>query len=411
MKRTNQILVMGINHHYAPVAVRETLDPDVLIQTIQKRFYPRLITEFILLATCNRTEIYVVTSAPNKVETKFQSLFPVKKYYLYRNNEAVSHIMQVSSGLDSMILGETEILAQIRQAYKKAMERKTIGPILHQLCKDALKVGKQTRNTTKIGEGITSIAQASLLLAKNKLGNLAKKNVLLIGAGDIVARILNSLNKQGITNCTIINRTYSHADILRKKFKVQAMEFKELPALLKKSDLVISATSSHKKIITATAIKQTMKNRPFRPLCLIDLAVPRDIDENASKIPGVYLFNIDAMQTLVNKNVASRKKAVKEVQNIIAFETDKYLQWYKTREAVPVLTALTAKSGAIKNFELEKALQKLAHLNEHDKKVIATLAKRLESKLIARPVANVKVVTQNTKKDEYLTLVKMLFEL
>ncbi|HVA97128.1 MAG TPA: glutamyl-tRNA reductase [Candidatus Acidoferrales bacterium] len=405
------ILVMGINHTYAPVAIRETIDPEKIFQEIHSRWFPRLISEFFILSTCNRTEIYVVTPNSKKVEKKLESLFPEKKYYLYENNEAVKHIFYVSSGLDSMILGETEILAQIRRAYKETTQKDTVGPVLHQLCKDALRVGKHTRTTTRIGEGITSIAQAAILLAKKCLGTISDKKILLIGAGDIAERVLNSLQKHSVTDITVINRTYHRAGIVTDKYGGTPKVFTQLPLLIAQSDLVISATSSLETIISAVQIRKAMKERSTRPLCLIDLAVPRDIDENASKIASVHLYNIDAMQKLVNTNVAVRKKAVTTVEKIIQKETEQFSNWYKTRKAAPLLTELTAQSTAIKDKELARALQKLTHLNSHDKRVIATLAKRLEGKILARPIANLKKATQGTKSQDYLALAKSLFEL
>ena len=411
MEQSATIFVLGINHTTTSVEMRELVDHEKLFQTIYKNLFPKLISEFMILSTCNRTEIYVISQDWQSVKKNLQNIFRDPNSYIYESSDAIKHFFSVAAGLDSMMLGETEILAQIRQAYIKAMQNKTIGPILHQLNKDALRIGKHTRNTTRIGEGVTSSSQAAILLAKKRLGDLTNKNVLIIGAGDIAQRVLNALSKQETTTITVSNRTYHHAKKLTDTYGGMPTSFKELPKCIANSDVVISATSSSEIIIPAEMITYAMEKRSSKPLYLIDLAVPRDIEESVSKIENVYLYNIDALQELVNKNFKIRKKAVYEVKNIIDGEVSRYMLWYRTRRAVPILTALTKKSEDIKNKELANALQKLSHLNKHDKKIIAILAKRLESKILARPIANLKQITNDTKGQEYLEVVKMLFEL
>lgn len=411
MVKTGEILAIGINHLYALVAIREKLNAEKIAETISSRFFPHLFTEWIILSTCNRTEIYVVTSDPEKAEEVLRAFFPVKAHYFYKNSEAIRHLFSVAAGLDSMIVGESEILSQIRNTYKKAIIRKTIGPLLHQLLKDALRIGKNVRHTTQIGEGITSITQAAILLAKKRMGTLFNKMVLLIGAGEMAEHMLTSLIYQGITNVTVINRTHERAIVMTKKLGGIPVAFDELASLLARCDLVISATSSPGSIISAKLVQEAVKLRNSRLLCMIDLAVPRDIETQVSRVKGVQLYNIDDMQKLVNTTVARRRNAASRVLVNIGSGVDRYLYWRKLRKAAILLQSLTIASDAIREKELERALKKIPHANSHDKKVMAILAKRIEKKLLAKPIANLKHTMQSENSQVYLDVVKALYEL
>src|SRR5260221_2142929 len=409
MSNSGEILVIGVNYKSASVEIREKINPETLSQKVSS--HDNIFSEWAILSTCNRTEIYTITTSSARGEKILKSTFPVKGFYLYSNKDAVEHLYSVAAGLDSMVLGESEIQSQIKKAYQKAVDAQSIGTTLHQLFKETIRVSKYIRNKTQISKGVTSLAQSTLILARKQLKTLYDRKIVLIGAGDIVYTICKSLHDQEIANITVVNRTYKHAALLVSKFGGKAVTFDMLPSLLVQSDLVISAVASPKIIISHPMLQRAMEERGNRLLCLIDLAVPRNIEVKVSKLTNVLLFDIDDMQKLVNTGVATRKKAADNAKKIIKNEVEKFLLWNKTQKAVPVLKALTKNSAIIRDQELTKALNKLSHVSIHDKKIIATLAKRLESKLLARLIANLKQVTKEENAQEYLSMIGMLFEL
>lgn len=407
--------LIGVNYKSASVSLRENLHIDELTKSIYTTCFPHLCSEFAILATCNRIEIYIVTNNAIKVEDIVKKLFTNKKLqpYVYKDQSAVKHFYTVASGLDSMILGESDILAQIRQSYKSANEKQTIGPILHQLCKEALRIGKRIRYETNIGTGITSIAHAAVLVAKRNITDFQKCHVLIIGAGNMALRSIKNLKQENISQITITNRTHKKAQQLASLLGVKVIRFSELKKVLIDIDLVISVTASPKIILSAVVIKNVMKSRSSRPLYLFDLAVPRDIESSAVSISNVHIYNIDEINKLINKNFKNREKEVDKIKIIIDEEVNQFWIWYYQRRSVPLLNALQNKAICIRDAELKRALQKLEYLqlDENEKNIIASLAKRIEGKLLAKPITTVKRLSVEENGNEYLNMIRELFDL
>jgi glutamyl-tRNA reductase len=391
------IVVIGISHNNASLELLEQINAPLLSKGMHA-WFPRLFIEWAMISTCNRTEMYVVTNEIEKAETVLKKLFKIKTKYVYYNQQAVKHLFYVASGADSIILGETEILAQIKQSYRSAIAGKMIGPILHELYKESLKVGKRARHNTGIGVGMISLAQIAITVVKKRVKAFDKEQVLVIGAGMMGQKVVKSLLDNGFSDITVANRTYDKAHNLADKFKIEAVNFDELEHGLQKFDVIICVTSSPTSLIKRAMLKKAMQKRALRSLCIIDLAVPRNVDKNVTSIPNVSLYNIDDLQKLATSNVKKRKKALSDVEQIIDEEVEKFWRWYLARRSVPLVTALNRKAEEVHKKELELALNKLDHLNlsQREKNIIAQLSRRVANKMIAKPIARIKYYAQKS---------------
>ncbi|MBI4787642.1 MAG: glutamyl-tRNA reductase [Chloroflexi bacterium] len=422
----SQILMMGLNHTTAPVQVREQIASapcirDETLDRLQSNLTTAVFSERLILSTCNRTEIYTVTSHAGQAERLLRRLFAAQEtlsgaadfLYTYTRRDLVAHLFAVASGIDSMILGEFEILGQVRAAYRKAAENKTIGPILHKLFKDAIHVGKRAHSETQIGAGASSVGYAAVALARRHLGALSGLSALVIGAGDMARRAAKNLAADGAATIIVANRTVDHGSQLAAEIGGHAITFDELPRVLSQADLVISATGAPHIILDRDMIRAAMAVRPDRPLCLLDIAVPRDIDPGVAQMPGVALYNIDDLQQLVDANRASREQAVEQVHAIIAEEADTFWRWFAERRAAPVIADLRERAEQIRAAELDKALRRLGHLqlSARDRNVLASLSTGIVNKLLAAPTIHLKERVQSGDGQPYLETLRELFEL
>lgn len=421
------ILTVGLNHTTAPIRVRELIASapcmrDDALDYLRKELDPHTFPEALVLSTCNRTEVYTVTTDRSIGEQALQRLFAgnealaaagAEYLYAYSDRPAVEHLFSVASGIDSMLVGEFEILGQVRSAYLTAGRAKTIGPVFHRLFKDAIHAGKRARAETSIGAGAMSATYAAVTLARQHLGSLAGRHILVIGTGEMGQRAARNLVDSGASTVIVANRTLDHAKELAAELGGRAVRFDELADALAQADLVLSATSAPHIVLSAAAVRTAMATRPERPLCLLDIAVPRDIDPEAAQIENVHLYNIDDLQQLVDQNVAAREEAIVQVKKIVSEEVTSFWHWYLGRKAAPLLADLNSRSEAIRSAELEKALRRLGHLNltERDRNVITALSAGIVSKLLASPTAHLKHHAQNGDGQLYLDVVRELFDL
>jgi glutamyl-tRNA reductase len=421
------VLLVGLNHTTAPVHVREHALPfacarDEVYQHFRANLDPTLFPEYLILATCNRTEIYAVTTDRARARAAlrdafaFESAFPAPvSDYLYEaaDRAAVEHLFAVACGIDSLVLGEFEILGQVRRAYQEAAAQQTVGATLHQLFQAAMHVGKRARAETDIGHGAQSVAYAAVALARQKLGSLNGRRALVIGAGEMGRRAAENLAEDGECRVTVISRTFAHADELAQSIRAHAAPFEALETALAQADLVIGATRAPHLILRARDLARVMQTRPAQPLCLIDIAVPRNIDPDASQLPNVQLYNIDDLQQVVAETRAARLHALEQVRAIIADQVEEFWQWYLTRRAAPLLRELYSRAETIRQAELEKTLRRLNHLglSEREVNIIAALSAGLVSKLLAGPTANLKIHLQDGNGQMYLEALRDLFDL
>lgn len=413
------IIVSGINHHTAPVEIRERLsfDNELARQANQQLVEKGILQEALVLSTCNRTEIYGVIddfSALNGQIPHFISevklagnAIPATLFYQRKQREAIHHLFRVASGLDSMVVGEAQILGQVKQAYQCAAEAGTTELKLNKLFHHAFRVGKRVRTETKIGEGAVSIASVSVDLAKKIFGNLAGKKLLLIGAGEMAQHMLAQLKIYGANQTFIINRTKQRAEILANAFDATVIPFDELQNAVKMADLVIASTASKAAVLQAEAIKQMMVQRKSHPLFLIDIAVPRNIDPDAKKLENVHLYNIDDLQSIVAQNFGNRKNEVPKVEQIVTEELEQFLEWY---EALPVrytIQQIQEHFEAIRQMSIERNRK---FFKEEDWDQMDKFSKSLMKKFLHSPIMRLKSCPETGNLCERCT-VKAVFGL
>lgn len=423
---SQQILMMGVNHTTAPIQLREQIAAfactrEEALNQLHTQLDSPVFSERLILSTCNRTEIYALTPNRARGESVLRDLFTTHDafpptgncLYTHTDRAAAAHLFAVASGIDSMVIGEFEILGQVRRAYLAAAARDSIGPILHRLCNDAIHVGKRAHSETTIGAGAASVAYAAVALARQHLGDLTGRRALVIGAGEMAQRAAKNLAADGACAVSVANRTLAHAAHVAAEIGGRAIQFDELPRALAEADLVISATSAPHIILSAPTVNAAIGARNGQPLCLIDIAVPRDIDPQVAGIPNVRLFNLDDLNQLVDANRAEREKAVTQVHAIIAEEIENFWEWYSERRAVPVIAELRGHAEAIREAELQKALRRLGHLHltDRDRNVIAALSAGIVGKMLAAPTVHLKARVQSGDGQVYLDTLRELFEL
>lgn len=394
------ILLVGLNHKTAPVEIREklsftnaSLHPLTLIKQSQLP-----VREAFFLSTCNRVEFLFVLHNEKKEDflskleeflskisgLPFDSLHTY--LYLYENREAVRHLFEVACGLDSMVLGEPQILGQLKEAYRKALELRSCGLILNKVLHRAFFVAKRVRTETGIGGGAVSVSYAATQLAKKVLGSLRDKKVLLVGAGEMAELACQHLITYGAKELHIANRTLSRAIELADKFKGKAHPLEELPDLLIEVDIVISSTGSPSYIITKSLLAPLLRARKFRPLFVIDIAVPRDVEPAVNELENVYLFDIDDLKDVVEENLKNRKKEALRARTIIEEEVLKMEKWLSELAFNPTIRRLAKWAEDIRVRELEKTLKKLKNLSKEEREALEILTKSLVQKLLQPPI-------------------------
>ncbi|MBC8336730.1 MAG: glutamyl-tRNA reductase [Anaerolineales bacterium] len=417
------ILMIGLNHKVAPVEVRERLAfgaeriPFVLKELLSDETIE--INEVVLLSTCNRTEIYLCTCNSPVSEKKIQEFFashaklPVENLqhlvYVLRGEDAVEHLMQVSAGLDSLVLGENEILGQVRSAAETAQVAGATGPILSALFRYAIQAGKRARAETEIGRGDISVASVVVELAQQALGPLENRTVLLIGAGKISSITARALIKAGLRCIMIANRTYERAEKLAQNLHGTAVHFDALNETLKQADIVICSTGAPHIVLHADAVEKAQKARDGRPLLVADLAVPRDADPEITSIPGVQLANIDDLGIVVKTSHPVTRSIYQKVEVIIQQEFDSFHQWYGARGCVPIIQALHSKAEIIYQAEVEKTLRRLGSLTPHQEQLVQAMGKAIVGKLLHEPTVHLRELSADEDPSTYLKLVQDLY--
>jgi glutamyl-tRNA reductase len=335
------------------------------------------------------------------------------KKYLYQPNcyDAISHIFKVSSGLDSMVLGENQILGQVKEAYLEAIETGASDGVLNALFQKAIYVGKRVRTETELDKYPTSISAAAVELARRSLGDLQDKTVMVVGAGEMSELATRYLMHNGVRSVIVSNRSYDKALSLADSLQGRAIRLDDLPGELPQTDIVISCTAAAHYVINTENCDDSLRKRQGRPIILIDIAVPRDIDPALGNIPGVHLYDIDDLQGVVDANYLERQRASRQAEKIIAEELEKFNQWLGTLYVVPVITALKSQAEAIKMQELNKAMNRLGKISAHQQKVLGSMANSIVNQLLHRPVVTLKEMAVSNDGHLYAEVVKKLFDL
>lgn len=417
----DMILLLGVNHKTTPLAVREQLamgkgyeEPLRALRTIPG------CKECYLLSTCNRVEIVVVAQEGAQVEEAIAQLLfgtsvPPERYqdylYIHRNNAAVHHLFMVATSLDSMIVGEAQILGQLKEAYRYAADQKSTGPVLNKLLHKSFSVAKRVRSETQIGSSAVSISYAAVELAKKIFGNLQDKNVLLIGAGEMAELAAEHLVGQGVRNVVVANRTLSRAMDLAKRFNGSAVSLDELFSQLEQADIVISSTGAPNIILHKQDMKPIMRTRRNEPIFFIDIAVPRDLDPELNDMDNVYLYDIDDLQNVVEINKSERDKEAIKARRIVDEEALKFQSWLDSLAIVPTIAALKKKADAICRIELERTLCRLHHLNADEQKAVERMALAISSRLLHDPVNYLKDEGCKEQSDVKVGMIRAAFGL
>lgn len=402
------LLAVGLNHRSAPITVRERVAfaPDQLPDVLRDLTTSSRVNEAAILSTCNRTEM--VCSA-DRIDREriirwfrdFHQLQPEEiEPYLYAHPDqgAVRHILRVASGLDSMILGEPQILGQIKDAYLAARAAGTVGKHLNKLFEYSFSVAKQIRTDTAIGASPVSVAFAAVSLAKQIFSNLSEHTALLIGAGDTIELAARHLRENSIGRLIIANRTLSRAEALVTEVNGMAITLSEVPACLAEADIVISSTASQLPILGKGAVESALRSRKHRPILMIDIAVPRDIEPEAGDLRDVYLYTVDDMKELIDEGLKSRREAALQAEEIIDNQTLRFMGWLRSLDAVSTICAYRDNIDAMRETELKKAIRML-HRGEDPELILSITTRALANKLAHAPTAQLRQASFEGRSD------------
>jgi len=419
----HDIVLLGLNHKTAHVELRESLSfsRDKTIKTLESLKLVPDIKEAVLISTCNRIEFLMrVVKKQNAIkavktfisETNHVPLSQFEKaLYIYNGNEAVRHIYRVASSLDSMMLGEPQILGQIKEAYNLAVLKKSSGVILNRLLHKTFFVAKRIRNETGIGDHAVSISYAAIELGRKIFGSLEGKKVLLIGAGEMAELAVEHLIHNRAEDIWIANRTFERGVALSSKFKGKAIRFEEISDALKFTDIVITSTGSPDFIINHDQVRAIMRSRRNRPIFFIDIAVPRDIDPKINRLNNSYVYNIDDLKGVIEKNIEERTKEAVKGERIVDEAVIHFKQWYESLNVVPTIVDLRKKLDNIAKTEVKKTIQSLKHLSDDDCRAIYRMSDALINKILHEPIIFLKKNGCQSDKSVYIDLTRKLFNL
>ncbi|HEU4758753.1 MAG TPA: glutamyl-tRNA reductase [Dehalococcoidia bacterium] len=400
MKRDSAVIVCaGLNHLTAPVEEREKLAfaPEELPAALAD-IGPRL-GGAVLLSTCNRSELYAALPASAPADRLVALLTAQKRteidagrFYALRHDDAVRHLFRVAAGIDSMVLGESQILGQVRDAMSAATEAHTLNGALSRLFHAAITVGKRARTQTGIGRYAVSVSSAAVALARRTLGDLSGRTVLVISAGSTGKLAAKSLAQNGGSRILVANRTHERAAELAAAIgpEAEGVPFSRLGEALARADIVISGTAAEGFILGPAEVGPQMASRNGRSLLLIDIAVPRDIDPAVAAIPNVHLFDIDDLEQVTRDGLRGRQREVRRVEAIVEEETATFLEWWRSLDVVPIIAALRERAEGIRQRELERALKRLPELGEDDRRRIEAMTEAIVKKMLDRPIARLK---------------------
>ncbi|MEN2995029.1 MAG: glutamyl-tRNA reductase [Thermodesulfovibrio sp.] len=404
------LTVVGLNHKTAPIEIREKLafgSKETIKEALRQLIQKEDIAEAVILSTCNRVEIYVysnVSSDKENRESKVEELIKefiskfhkiekdiFEKYlYVHKDRQAVEHLLKVTSSLDSMIVGEPQITGQVKESYEIALSERATSLILNHLMKRALFTAKRVRNETRISENPVSVSYAAVGLIKKVFDDLSKKSILLVGAGEMAELALKHLIGNGVKSIYITNRTFERAKELAKEFNGTAIPFENLKENLIKADIVLCSTAAPNYVITEKMLKEVMYLRKYKPIFLIDISVPRNIDPSCNNLDNVYLYNIDDLQAVVDSNIFERKKEAQKAMIIIKEETEKFFHWLNSLESVPVIVSIRNKAEQIRQQELEKFKSKFRDLSPEVLNSIDYLTQSIINKIMHYPTVALK---------------------
>ena len=412
------ILAFGINHKSASVDLRGRISfaPEIVVQVLQDARSILHVQEVALLSTCNRTEVYLFGETTDVQLLTWLSMIKGVEigqlqdcYYCHRDEQAITHMMRVASGLDSLILGEPQIFGQIKSAYSVGREAGTVSTFLNQAFQQAFSAAKRVRSETAIGKNPVSVAYASVNLAAQIFTNLKDAHALLIGAGETIDLVAKHLCDQQIGKITVANRTLSRAQELAEVYSADAILLADIPDFLPYADIIISSTASQLPILGKGAVESALKKRKFKPFFMVDIAVPRDIEAEVEELPDVYLYTVDDLEEVVQDNMRARSSAADLALEIINQEVESWVKQHRALAAVDTIRAFRNSVELIRDAEIDKAMASLQQ-GKDSAEVITTLARNLTNKLLHKPTTQLKKAGEEGR-DDAINVANELFDL
>ena len=411
------LTVIGVNHRGASLDIRERLAyrASEAVPALEALREVSTAREAVLLSTCNRTEVYLVES-DRDVAPDVWSAFSVRLGrdaaefgYVRRDRDAVTHLFRVASGLDSMVLGEAQIHGQVRDAWEAC--RSQSGPVLNRLFQTSLLVAGRVRNETSIARGAASVSSAAVQLAKQIFGSLSGKRAMILGAGEMAELALECLVDQGVRAAIVANRTYERAKELAERHGARAMHFDECWASLADVDVMVCSTAAPRAVVSADHIRPALAARGDRPLCILDIALPRDVDLAVRRLENVFLYDLDDLQAVVAANVERRRGEMPTAEQLISGEVDRYWDWLAGLSAVPTLTEMRARVESMREREVSEALRRLEHLAPAERAVVEELSRSLMNKFLHEPSVRLRAAAANGRGLGVIDTVRYLFGL
>ncbi|MDR4889133.1 glutamyl-tRNA reductase [Fredinandcohnia sp. QZ13] len=416
-------IMVGLNYRTAPVEIREklTFDSESIVQAMKELKGKKSILENIIVSTCNRTEIYAVVDQLHTgryyIKDFLSKWFGIDKeefapyLNIFEEEGAVEHLFHVTCGLNSMVVGETQILGQVRSSFLSAQELGTSGTVFNHLFKQSITLAKRAHSETEIGSNAVSVSYAAVELAKKIFGDLSNKNVLILGAGKMGELAVQNLHGSGVGKVTVMNRTFEKAQILADKFQGEAKAIEELQCALIDADIMISSTGAKGYVVTKDMMQDIERMRKGRPLFMVDIAVPRDLDPGLADLESVFLYDIDDLEGIVEANLQERKVAAEEIELMIENEIIEFKNWLNTLGVVPVISALRNKALAIQAETMESIERKMPNLTERERKVLNKHTKSIINQLLRDPILQAKELAAQPNADESLSLFMKIFDI
>jgi len=422
------LAVVGLSHHTAPVAIRERLafGPSEASRALLALREEGGIREAVLLSTCNRTEVYLFPFRDEVAIGTVEAILQRKatslgggdlRSHLFQQwgEGVVRHLFEVSAGLDSMVIGEAEIQGQVREAYERAaalpVDPPMTGPVLNRLFQTALAVGGRVRAETPIGEGTASVASVAVELSRKIFGALKGKRVLILGAGETSEAIVGALSREGVEGIIVANRTYDRAVALAQQVRGHAVSFDRLAEVLSSADIVLSSTAAPHHLLTREVFRAAFPSGRRRPLLIIDIAIPRDVEPAVGDESEVFLYNVDDLRQIVEEHVELRREAVPAADRIIRVHSREFEEWYAAQEVVPVIRRMRREAEGHRARELERLFQRLDHLDEEDRNRVEEFSRRLLNKMLHDPTVRLRKGLSRGGGSELVDAVRFLYGL
>jgi glutamyl-tRNA reductase len=420
-----RILLYGMNHRTAPLEVRERFATDDPEPLLRKLVAGGQIEEAVLVSTCNRVEVVVTTHHPEAARHRLRRFFEFDlaggflpelerdlddHLYLRRDREAICHVMRVASAIDSMVVGEPQILGQMKDAYREAVEAGTCGPVLSRLFQRAFSTAKRVRDETRISERPVSVARVAVELAKQIFERFDDKTALLVGAGEMIEAALFALQREGLEKKRVANRTRAHAESLARQFEASAHGLDELDDLLVTSDVVLTCIGGGSALLTRERVRKAVRARRNRPMFFIDMGVPRNVEPEVNRLDSVFLYDMDDLQEVAASNVEERRREAERAERIVVEEQERFDGWMVALQAVPTIKHVRARAEAIRERELDRMLRRMG-LDDGQIEAVEQLTRAIVNKILHAPLARLRAETDREEGLAMLEAARALFAL